>query len=91
MAAKKTKKVEDNKLPEYVRVLGKKIKVVAELANKFPSKQVEKFADDEINKMDEKQLRVYLEKKGLVIREEKVIEASVTSKDEGSDNGGKED
>ena len=28
MAAKKTKKVEDNKLPEYVRVLGKKIKVV---------------------------------------------------------------
>ena len=67
------------------------IKVVAELANKFPSKQVEKFADDEINKMDEKQLRVYLEKKGLVIREEKVIEASVTSKDEGSDNGGKED
>lgn len=50
------------------------IKVIAELANKFPSKFVEKYSDDDINRMDDKQLRNYLERKGIKFTEEKVIE-----------------
>ena len=50
------------------------IKVLGELANKFPSKWQEKFADDDINKMDEKQLVAYLERKGVTVQSEKIIE-----------------
>lgn len=43
------------------------IKVVAELANKFPSRyQQERFTDDEINKMSELQLKAWLEKRGAL-------------------------
>lgn len=42
------------------------MKVVGELANKFPSRyQQEKFIDDEINKMSELQLRAWLERRGI--------------------------
>lgn len=56
------------------------IKVIAELANKFPSKNLERYADDDINRMDEKQLKRYLESKGVTIKKETIIEI------EGSDN-----
>lgn len=43
------------------------IKVLGELANKFPSRyQQEKFTDDEINKMSELQLKAWLEKRGAI-------------------------
>jgi len=61
------------------------IKVLAELANKFPSKQVEKYADDDINRMDEKQLRGYLERKGVTIKEEKVIDVSSSEEKDAPD------
>lgn len=42
------------------------IKVLAELANKFPNKfQQEKFVDDEINRMSELQLKAWLERRGV--------------------------
>lgn len=50
------------------------IKVISELANKFPSKFEQKFSDEAINKMDEKQLKHYLERKGVSIKEEQVID-----------------
>jgi hypothetical protein len=52
------------------------IKVLAELANKFPSKTQEKYLDDDINKMDEAELKMYLEKKGIVIKQEQVLDVS---------------
>lgn len=65
------------------------IKVIGELANKFPSKWQEKFADEDINKMSEAQLKAYLEKQGVTVHEEKIIEiedSSVSSGDT-SDSG----
>jgi len=44
------------------------IKVLAELANKFPNKYAqEKFVDDEINRMSELQLKAWLERRGVDI------------------------
>jgi uncharacterized protein with HEPN domain len=63
------------------------IKVIGELANKFPSKYQEKFSDEDINRMDEKQLRNYLEKRGVTIKEEKVIDILP----EGKEGDGKDD
>lgn len=50
------------------------IKAIGELANKYPSKQVEKYRDDDINKMDENQLQEFLKRKGYNVRQEKVID-----------------
>lgn len=50
------------------------IKVIGELANKFPSRWQEKFADEDINRMSEAQLKAYLEKQGVIIQEERVLE-----------------
>lgn len=52
------------------------IKIIGELASKFPSRTTEKFSDEDINKMDEKQLRNYLEKRGVVIKQENVIDVT---------------
>lgn len=54
------------------------IKVIGELANKFPNKWQEKFADEDINKMTDNQLKTYLERQGFVLNEEKVIDVSGT-------------
>lgn len=44
------------------------IKVLGELANKFPSRyQQEKFTDDEINRMNDMQLRAWLERRGVQV------------------------
>jgi len=51
------------------------IKVLAELANKFPSKtQQERFVDDEINKMSASQLEAYLARRGVAPRTTKALE-----------------
>jgi hypothetical protein len=51
------------------------IKVLAELANKFPSKNAtERYVDDEINKMSELQLKAWLERRGIAPRSTKAIE-----------------
>jgi hypothetical protein len=51
------------------------VKVLAELANKFPSKNAtERFVDDEINKMSESQLKAYLERRGVTSRTTKALE-----------------
>ncbi len=50
------------------------IKVLAELANKFPTKTVEKYADESISKMNDTQLRLFLEKKGITVNELKMID-----------------
>lgn len=57
------------------------IKVIAGLADKYPSKQQEKFSDDDINRMDEKQLKAYLESQGVTVTKEKVIDAAVIDED----------
>lgn len=42
------------------------IKAIGELANKFPNKyEKAKFADEDINKMSEAELKLYLNKKGI--------------------------
>jgi chemotaxis regulatin CheY-phosphate phosphatase CheZ len=46
------------------------IKVIGELANKFPNKQQERFVDEDINKMDEKQLKHYLEQRGVSVKQD---------------------
>lgn len=52
------------------------IKVIGELANKFPSRyQQERFTDDDINKMNEIQLKTWLEKRGIKMRPIKAIDA----------------
>ena len=58
------------------------IKVVAELANKFPTKNLERFADDDINKMDEQQIMHFLEQRGVVIRKETVVDVNSDSESE---------
>ncbi len=57
------------------------IKVLGELANKFPSKWQEKYSDEDINRMDEKQLKHYLEQRGVSISEEKVIDVQTENND----------
>lgn len=46
------------------------IKVVSELANKVPSRKEEKYLDADIQGMDEKQLKKYLEKRGVKLVKE---------------------
>lgn len=54
------------------------VKVVGELANKFPNKwQQEKFTDDEINKMSELQLKSWLERKGVLLDRPKPIQLPI--------------
>jgi hypothetical protein len=52
------------------------IKVLSELSNKFPSRYAEKFADDDIGKMTEQQLKAYLERKGINVSVSEVLEIS---------------
>lgn len=61
------------------------IKVLGELANKFPSRWQERFADDDINKMDEKQLIAFLERKGVTVQEENVLEITEGKSDDGKE------
>lgn len=58
------------------------IKVIGELANKFPSKHQERFSDEDINKMDEKQLKNYLEKRGVTVKEENIIDVTASNEKE---------
>lgn len=66
------------------------IKVLAELSNKFPSRYAEKFADDDIGKMSETQLRAYLEKKGINVSVSEVLELPSSEISEVIDNDNQE-
>lgn len=65
------------------------IKVIAELANKFPSKYKKEFADEQVGRMDEKQLEAWLdtaalkhlESKGLKIVQENIIDVPKKEED----------
>ena len=52
------------------------IKMLAEMNGYLGKKPVEKFADTEINAMSEQQLMGYLERKGVKVVEEKVLDIS---------------
>ena len=52
------------------------IKMLAEMNGYLGKKPVEKFADEDINKMSENQLKTFLEKKGVKIVEERIIETT---------------
>ncbi len=57
------------------------IKIIAELAAKFPTKKEEKYADKDINDMNESELKAYLDRKGVVIKQEKILDISNNSED----------
>ena len=57
------------------------IKMLAEMNGFMGKKQIEKFADDDINKMSEKQLKEFLTKKGVKVVQENIIDASTTTAD----------
>lgn len=56
------------------------IKMLAEMNGYLGKRPIEKFADEDINKMSEHQLRSFLERKGVKIIEEKVL--NVNNKDD---------
>ncbi len=55
------------------------IKMLAEMNGYLGKKPVEKFADEDINKMSEAQLKAFLEKHGVTFVQENVIDASSPS------------
>lgn len=59
-------------------------KVLLETAGYLTKKPVEKFADDQINKMSEQQLMAFLEQKGVKITQEKVVEVDGKDKKDNS-------
>jgi hypothetical protein len=50
------------------------IKMLAEVSGYLGKKPVEKFADEEVNRMSESQLTEFLEKKGVRITQETIVE-----------------
>ena len=55
------------------------IKMLAEMNGYLGKKPIEKFADESINKMSEAQLKEFLERKGVTITQEKIIDARTES------------
>ncbi len=51
------------------------IKLLAEMNGYVGKRPVDRFADDAINKMSEDQLKTFLERKGVTITQEQVIDA----------------
>lgn len=52
------------------------IKMLAEMTGYLGKKPVEKFADDDINKMSESQLVAFIEKTGRKVKKEKVVDVN---------------
>ena len=48
-------------------------RVIAELGRKMPSKSEEKFADEDINRMSPEELRSFLEKNGISVKQETTL------------------
>lgn len=54
------------------------LKLLAEMTGHLTKKPVDRFADEQVNKMSEEQLKAYLEKKGVTFTQEKIIDVQST-------------
>lgn len=58
------------------------IKMLAEMNGYLGKKPVEKFADEEFNRMSEAQLKSYLERKGVTVTQEQILDVGTSDKKE---------
>jgi hypothetical protein len=58
------------------------LRVLAELGRKMPSKTEDKFADDDINRMSASELKKFLEKNGIEIKQETVVQLPTSDESE---------
>lgn len=58
------------------------VKIIAELAKKMPSKEVNSFKDDKIAKMSKEEIEAYLAEQGVSIRNETVVPIEAAKEEE---------
>lgn len=70
----------DEKVPASAKVAA--FKAVAELGNKFPSKDMTVFADRQIEQMDAKQIEEFLKREGVKVVQENILDITQETNDE---------